>query len=75
MPKEKELIKLIPRIYKKNAESIMLFSWVKAQQQIVPTITIEQAIWNFLKYTDIDDWDIESVKTTYTRLQKDFYDK
>ena len=75
MPKEKSLLGLIPRIYKKNAECIMLFAWVKAQQQIVPTITLEQAIWGFFKFTEIDDWDFESAKTTYARLQNDFYEK
>lgn len=74
MPKEKEFLKLIPKIYRKNAECIMLFSWVKAQQQIVPTITIDQAIWGFFKFAHIDDWDIESARTTYARLQNDYYE-
>lgn len=74
MPKEKDCMGLIPKIYKKNAESIMLFAWVKAQQQIVPTINVDQAIYSFFKFTGIDNWNIESAKTTYARMQNDFYE-
>jgi len=52
----------------------MLFTWVKAQQQIVPTVTVDQAIYGFFKFTGIDNWNIESAKTTYARMQNDFYE-
>jgi hypothetical protein len=74
MPSEKEITKCIPKIYKRNAENIMLFCWVNAQRQIIPTITIEQAIWNFFKFADID-WDMESALSTYWRLQKEYKDE
>lgn len=73
MPKRKDCTKLIPRIYQKNAENIMLFSWVNAQRQIVPTVTVEQAIWNYFKYAEIDDWDMECARITYCQMQKDYY--
>lgn len=73
MPREKEMTKCIPKIYKRNAENIMLFSWVNAQRQIIPTITNEQAIWNFFRYTGVD-WDMESAMSTYSRLQKEYFD-
>lgn len=76
MPKEKPLTKTIPKIYKRNAESISLLSFVRAQKQIVPTVTLDQAIMNFFREFGIsmDDWDIESARTTYNRMQKDFFD-
>lgn len=76
MPKgcEKELTKLIPRIYKRNTENLMLFSWVNAQKQILPTITIEQSIWNFFKFAGIDSWDMESAIVTYSRMQKEYFE-
>jgi hypothetical protein len=73
MPKEKDCTKLIPRIYKKHAENIGLFFFVNAQRQIVPTVTLEQAIWNYFRYAEIDDWDMESAMTTYSRLQVEFF--
>jgi hypothetical protein len=73
MPQEKELQKLIPQIYKKNTENLLLFGWVNAQKQIVPTVTIEQAIWNYFRFFGIDDWDMESARTTYSRMQKEYY--
>lgn len=73
MPKEKETTRLIAKIYKKNFENTALFVWVNAQKQIVPTVTLEQAIWSYFKYFDID-WDIESAMVTYVRMQKEFYE-
>ena len=74
MPKEKPFMGCIPKIYKKNAENLGLFFWINAQKQIVPTITIEQAIWNYFRFTELEDWDVESARTTYERLQKDYFD-
>lgn len=77
MPKEKELTKSIANIYKKNAESLLLFAWVKGQKSIVPTVTLDQAILSYFRYMgiSIDEWDIESARTTYNRLQKDFFNE
>jgi hypothetical protein len=75
MPKEKSLTKLIPNIYKKNVENLGLFFYVKAQKQIIPTVTLEQSILSYFRFADIDidEWDLESAKTTYNRLQKEYY--
>lgn len=74
MPKEKECTKLISRIYKANAENQLLFSWVNAQKKIVPTITIEQAIWSYFNFFGIDDWDMESARMTYQKLQRFYFE-
>ena len=74
MPKEKLFMGCIPKIYKKNFENQGLFFWINAQKQIVPTITLEQAIWNYFRFTEIEDWNMESARTTYERLQKDYFD-
>ena len=67
---------LIPQIYRRNYESMGLFFFIKAQLQVFPTMTITQAILNFRRLTGIgvDDWDDDSMKVTYNRLQKDFYE-
>jgi len=72
MPKRKECTKLIPRIYQRNAENLLLFGWVNAQRKIVPTITTEQAIWSYFEFADIDDWDMECAISTYSQMQKEF---
>ena len=68
--------KLIPRIYKWNAENLGLFFSIKSQLQIFPTMQIQAAINNFRKLTGItiDDWDDESMRATYNRLQNEFYE-
>jgi hypothetical protein len=72
MPKTKECTKLIPRIYRRNAENMMMFSWVNGQRKVVPAITIEQAIWSYFKFAGIDDWDMESARVTYQQMQNEF---
>jgi hypothetical protein len=72
MPKEKEITKLIPKMYKWNTENLGLFFFIHAQKQIVPTITLEQAIYNYFRFTGID-WDMESARATFGRLQNEFY--
>ncbi len=76
MPCEKEFTKLIPRIYKTNAENLGLFFFIKAQLQIFPAMNIGQAINNFRRFIGItiDDWDDESMRTIYNRVEKDFYE-
>jgi len=76
MPKDKELTRLIPRMYKWNLENIGLFFFIKAQVTLIPTITMDQAIKNFRREIgiSIDEWDDESIRSTYSRLQKEFYE-
>ncbi len=77
MPVEKEVTKLIPKFYKWNAENLGLFISIKAQQMLVPTIRLDQAILNYFKMVGItvDDWDVDSAKATFNRLQNEFYGK
>lgn len=77
MPAEKELTKLIPRMYKWNSENNALFFWIKAQQQLFPALTVDKSIQNFVKFTGItfNEWDLESMRATFYRLQNEFYCK
>jgi hypothetical protein len=74
MPADKTVNKLIPRIYKWNMENIGLFFFIKAQQQLFPTLSTKQAMNNYRKFINIDfeDWDDECMRTTYNRLQHEF---
>jgi hypothetical protein len=76
MPVEKELTKLIPKIHKYHYENLGLFFFVKGQLKILPTMTLEQAILDYFRFAGIsvDEWDIDSAKTTFNRMQHDFYD-
>jgi hypothetical protein len=71
MPREKNLIKCIPKIYKRNFESLGLFFWVEAQKQVVPTITIAQAIHSY--YTMLDEeYDSEIAQVNFSRMRAEF---
>ena len=76
MPLEKKITKPIYNLYKKNAENLGLFFFVKGQQSLFPTIKIEQAIMGYFRFMGItlDDWDMECAKTIFTRLQNDYYE-
>jgi hypothetical protein len=74
MPKRKSCTDIVPRIYQVNAENILLFAWVNAQKQVIPTVTWDQAIRNYFKFLGIDDWDMESAMSTFSRLQKQYYE-
>lgn len=77
MPKEKELHRIIPKIYRRCAEDLGLFFWVKAQKSIVPTIRVDQAILSYFREIGIsvDEWDLECARITYFRMQHEFYGK
>ena len=74
MPKEKDFLKVIPRIYKRNYEDLAMFFFVEAQRQIVPAITLEQGLFNFFRYCCVEDFNIDSAKTTYMRLKHEWYE-
>lgn len=73
MPKIKT-DKLIPKIYQRRYEDIALFFYVMGQRDIVPAITVEKAMYNFYKAIGEEDFKIESSLTTFSRLQKEFYE-
>ena len=77
MAVEKPCVKIIPRMYKWSFENTSLFFFIKAQQQVFPTLTIEVGIKNYCKFTGMtfQDWDPQSMKVAYNRMQNYFYGK
>lgn len=75
MPKEKKYTGLIPSIYKRNYEDIGMFFFVEAQRQIVPAVTIEQAIDNYFHFLCVREFNHDSAVTIYSRMKKEFYDE
>ncbi len=76
MPREKNLTKLIPRIYKWKAENLGLYFFIKGVKSVVPTVSIESALKLYRRETGItvEEWNDDSMRATYVRLQKQFYD-
>lgn len=74
MPKEKKYLTIIEKIYRRNYEDIGMFFYVEGQKHLVPAITIEQAIYNYFRYVGVDDFNIESTISTYTKLKNEFYE-
>jgi hypothetical protein len=74
MPKEKNYTSLIARIYKRNYEDIGMFFFIEGQRQLVPAMTVEQAIYNYFRLMCIRDFNYESASTTYFRMKKEYYE-
>ena len=72
---EKEIVKLMPKFYRWNALNMSMFFFIKAQMQLFPTLTIDQAISNYYKFMDMDEgeWDRMSMRTQYGRMQCEFF--
>ena len=73
MPKEKLFTSLIARIYKRNYEDIGMFFFVEAQRQIVPAVTIEQAVDNYFRFLEVKDFNHDSAVATYSKLKREYY--
>lgn len=73
MPREKSLIKTIPKIYKRNFENIGLFFWVEAQKQVVPAITIAQSIRSYYNMLD-EEFDSEIAQVNFSKMRSEFVD-
>lgn len=75
MPREKELTKVIPKIYKRNYEDLGMFFFVEAQKQIIPTIKLYQAIENYYRFIgECEVLNIESIEVTLSRMRAEFID-
>lgn len=70
------LKKALPKIYKRSWLDACLFSWVRAQKNLVPNISIDKAIARFYKEFDIteSDYPLRDCQTTYTRMNQEYYD-
>ena len=74
MSKDNVCTKLIPRIYKKKYEDIGMFFFVEGQKQLIPTITIYQAIRNYYKFIGEQIYDENSSSVTLSRMREAFID-
>ena len=74
MPLETNFEKTIPKLYRRKYEDIGMLFWVEAQKEVVPTITIEQAITGYYKFIGFDDFDVTCEKVKLSKLRSEFID-
>jgi hypothetical protein len=74
MPKEKESEKVIHKIYRRKYEDIGMLFWIDAQRDLIPSISIERAMYNFFRHIKEENFNIESSMSNYQRLKKEFYE-
>lgn len=73
MPKDIALVGVIPKLYKRNAISLLLFGYVKGVRATLHTMTIDKAIDMFIDDFGLTDKDVnrESLTTIFNRMQLD----
>lgn len=73
MPKQSNVEKIIPAIYKRTALSQMMFAYVLGCRSALHTVSVEQAILMFMEEFDIthDEYNTESAEVIYHRMYKD----
>ncbi len=75
MPREKKYIGgIIEKIYRRKFEDIGMYFWVESIRSAVPAVTIEEAIYRFFKYLCIEDFNIESAMSTYSKMKREYYE-
>jgi hypothetical protein len=74
MSKEKPFEGKISSFYKKNCIDVMMFGWVAGTTEVLPAVSVNQAIEMFKKWVDLseDDYPTNSAKITYSRIKQDF---
>jgi hypothetical protein len=72
MSKLRESEKLIPKFHRRKFEDISLFFYVRGQRDIMPVISVEKAIFNYFKSIGESEFNIESMISTFTKLQAEF---
>jgi hypothetical protein len=72
--KDKIYQKLIPRIYRRKYEDLAMYFFVVGQRTIIPAISVDKALYNFFKYVGEIDFNIESARVTFFKIQKEFYE-
>lgn len=77
MPRNKFLDNNIQRLYRHNALSIMIYTWITAQKFTVPSISVEESSLAFMKHQNIseDEMSLGTVMTTFKRIQKEVFDE
>lgn len=65
---------LIPKIYKRNYSDLSMLFIVEGQRLIMPAISIEKALYNYFKYIEEENYNIESALTTFQRLKRELYE-
>lgn len=74
--REKDIVKLMPKFYRWNAYNTSMFFFIKAQLMLFPTMTLDQSISNYYKFTGLDEgeWDRMAIRMQYNRMQHEFYE-
>tara|TARA_R110000787_G_scaffold97665_4_gene201312 strand:+ start:11330 stop:11563 length:234 start_codon:yes stop_codon:yes gene_type:complete len=77
MPSRSGVENSVPKIYQRTALSLMLFGYVTGVRATLHTVTLDQAVNMFIESygLDEDDYNTESAKNNFNRMQKEFLTK
>lgn len=65
----------LPKLLKRNAYDLLMFGYVKALQQVFPSISVEKAVMKFAEEFDIvEGFNIGSARTAFIRMNEELRD-
>jgi len=75
MRKEKPFKTVIPKLYKRAAEDLLLYAYVTGVQRALPDVSTKKAIELFMKEFDLSesDYPYNCAYTTFGRIRKEHY--
>jgi hypothetical protein len=74
MPKENIIEKTIPKLYRRKYEDLGMLFFVEGQLTVIQTITVKQALYNYFKFINADNFDIKCAEVTLSRMRAEFID-
>lgn len=71
------LKKTVPLLYRKSILDVAIYTWVKAQKKLIPSLSINECAKGFMSEHDIseDDLSHEAVMKSFKRTQKELFDE
>lgn len=67
----------VPVIFRKGILDIMIFCHIKAQRDLIPSISVAESAKSFMTLNNIDEGELslDAVTTSYWRLQKEIFNE
>jgi hypothetical protein len=70
MPKEG----FIRKIYKRKYEDVYMLAFVRGMRNVMPALSVEKCLYAYFKELGIRDFNIESSRVEFNRMQNEFYE-
>lgn len=64
----------IHKIYKRKFEEHYMLAFVRGIRSVMPAMSVDKCLYAYFKELGIEDFNIDSARVEFNRLQKEFYE-